>query len=257
MAITQVRNELYVPQNVGRIKAITVMSGSKYTTLADQMRLALQNPQVAEHYIQNRGVGNFVKTSAYYGEDDSKDKWVEGGDNFKIIDRFNYEGASREGSLELPSTGWVKAYKDGNKWKVWDFNENGGFARYTTQDKSEAEESFKEAGFDPRLVSKQWRREEGYHGLTPVIRNSNVHDVPLVIDAGWDFEFFDFARDNLGSVLASGSEQKAGLDRKELSANALNSDVKTYAQGLLDGQNQVLEDLRTMSPQEILKKYER
>jgi len=247
MTLAQVKKEFYVPQNVGRITPIKVMSDSRYATLAQNIQLTLENPDIARCYIENKGVGNWTRTAAYSGKD-GKMKWVEGGDEFKILDEYNYEGASREGSLELPESGWVKAYQKDGKWIVWDIDENGGFARYTCSNtdegKQEARESFIEAGLDPRLLSYQWSRSDEDYGLIPVYRFSSNHDGPLYVDASWYFEDFDDADGDLGLVLASGSEQKAGSETRKFSANA-SEKQKNYSLSMKPSEYQrFLEELK-------------
>ena len=249
--LEQLDTRLYVPQKVGRVTAGEVMSSSQYATLSQNLKLVFENPEVARHYLANTGVGNWTRTAVFYGGI-GNEKWIEGGDDFEIIDRFNYKGQSREGSLELPNNGWVKAYRNGNEWKVWDFNENGGFARYTTQNKQEAEESFIEAGLDPRLVSKQWRRNSGNHGLVPVNRYSGSVSGPLWVSADGNFGYFGDQDGGLGGVFSSGSEQNSGKTEQK---NFANSSSKTYEDGFLEAEKIFAQELRSLHVSELLEKY--
>ncbi|MFH0836875.1 MAG: hypothetical protein V1870_01980, partial [Candidatus Aenigmatarchaeota archaeon] len=131
---------------------------------------------------------------------------------------------------------------------------------YTTQDKEEAEETFKQAGLDPRLVSKQWRRTSEKHGLVSVYRFSNSHSGPLDVDADWNFESFGDTNDVLGRVLSSGSEQFAGKNKPEQIANASKTGLEKnyeqdYEQGLLDAREEFAKDLLTLTFPQLLEKY--
>ncbi len=130
----------------------------------------------------------------YDGEKHYKTIGIEG--PARIIDSFHYElikGLPEPAvcPIYLPPTGWVKAVKDSSKWVVWDANENFGFARETTQDRKEAEESFREAGLDAELVSKQYRNDRGC-GIVPVLCASSIANGPLSIDAERNFGYFRF-----------------------------------------------------------------
>ncbi len=221
-----VRRELYVPQFEPVRTAIEIISYSRYATLAQNMKLVIENQEVAKYYIMNTEVGNWTRTVLYYGVDGTQ-RWIEG--PIQIIDEYNYnllDGAI-EGVLVLPPSGFVKPYLDKGIWKVWDV-ENGGFARHTVsgsydnprdvqERRREAEEWFREAEFDPRLLSFQARLENNYTGLVPVVRYSSKFGGPVDIYVNWSFKnFYKSYDDNFktGYLICDGSDNKTMISRK-------------------------------------------
>ncbi len=197
------KTELYVPQRLVQVNAITVMSDSRYATLAQDLQLAIENPEAARRYLQNRGSVNWTRTAVYSGKD-GKLRWVEGGDGFRILDRFNYEGASGEGHLLFPS-GW--AILDDQTGVVWNTdpksNEyNGGFATKTTNNEKEAEESLVKLwrdgkifkGFSEaearKMVLYQYSRTDSGYGLMPVSFDSIDLGGPMEVSANWYLDTF-------------------------------------------------------------------
>ena len=189
----------YTPQNIGNISARQVICNPKSATLRENIYEALTNKEAAEHYIRNaenridegNWTGTVVRYSLKNGEEDLM--WHEVPPLY-IIDKLNYYiDIKKCGKLVLPESGWVVAEKDGklqgkDYWIAWDLRENCGFARKTCKERGEAELSFKRAGLDPRLVSYQWRRPAGNHGLVPVLRASYNDGSPLYIAAFWDLD---------------------------------------------------------------------
>ncbi|MFH1631066.1 MAG: hypothetical protein ABIA21_02490 [Candidatus Aenigmatarchaeota archaeon] len=208
----EIRKTVLEPYSIGHIpvhKKITareVVTKPDYATLRQTIHAALTHPRIAKYYINNRGEGNWCNTVVFYNTDASRNErneWFEG--PVEISDRVTRPTKfSRSGRLYLPDTGWVKAVKDGDRVITYDMFENGGFARETTDDKQVAEESYKENGLDPKLVSKQWRRSPGKHGLVPVYRYSNSDVGPLSVDADWGFDDFDYRNPNFGALPVSG-----------------------------------------------------
>jgi len=197
----------HIPQEK-RITARKVVTNPGYATLRQTIQAVLSSPEVATYYIENRGEGNWCSTVVRYdvdGNGNEKNEWFEG--PLEFSDRLARPTKFyKSGRLYIPNTGFVKAVRDGDRVITYDIYENGGFARETTNDKQEAEESYKENGLDPRLVSKQWRQSQGKHGLVPVSRCSYVDGGPLDVDAGWNFGNFGSRGPDIGALPVSGSQ---------------------------------------------------
>ncbi|MBI4895618.1 MAG: hypothetical protein HY831_03950 [Candidatus Aenigmarchaeota archaeon] len=240
-SLTVVRNELrplsdYVVRNAREVTARQVLADPSCADIGEILLQATNYPVVARHY-EGPGIGKGAWAGAVQYTKDGKTFYLPPGaikseeDLRSSNDIDAIEGMKRE--IELKK-GHVIPYKDGKKFRLYDFKDNSGFARnvleadYNNQEaRQEADAKRLEAwkkgrilqSFDPdnqdhaeivrNLRGYQWRREDGFSGNVPVDWFSSSDGIPLDVDAGWYFYSFDYHNDNLGCLFASGSEQFA------------------------------------------------